>query len=503
MFESKQGKQAKKADRAKKKATTARRPTFRGWQQPAGGAAGVIAPAPEWRGTTVQVCGMWPFIAGTSTPMVGVPLGHHLMSVATVCSDPISWFARAGLIANPSLMVLGRPGLGKSTLIRRMAIGLAAFGTDPLVFGDLKPDYRALVESLGGAVIQLGRGRGHLNVLDPGAAVKTADRLTGTARAELIAEAHGRRLTMLAALVTLNRGGRVSDHEEAILSAALDVIDEHHRPGEATLHDLIAVLEEGPSRVRQVTLDRGDEDRYRTAVDPLHRSLAALAQGSLGEVFARPTTTRIDLSGPVCIDISGISESDEKLQAAALLACWGEGFASIAALQALTDAGLEPQHNFVVILDELWRVLRSGSGIISRIDALTRLDRNTGVGTVIITHTLKDLLSVSAEDRPKAQGFAERMGYYAFCGLPTAELAGVTQVVSLSRREAEMVTSWSTPEVWDVVTGQRSDPPGLGKVLLKVGGRPGIPVQVRLTEIERDVNNTNLRWVASAPQRTS
>ena len=67
-----------------------------------------IEAAPEWRATTRQVCGLWPFIAGSGTPMVGVPMGRDLRSHATVCCDPISWFARAGLIANPSMFVLGQ-----------------------------------------------------------------------------------------------------------------------------------------------------------------------------------------------------------------------------------------------------------------------------------------------------------------------------------------------------------------------------------------------------------
>ena len=95
---------------------------------------------------------------------------------------PISWFARAGLIANPSMFVLGKPGLGKSSLIRRMAIGLCGFGVQPLIFGDLKPDYVDLIGALGGNVVALGRGQGALNVLDPGAATAAALRLTGAAR---------------------------------------------------------------------------------------------------------------------------------------------------------------------------------------------------------------------------------------------------------------------------------------------------------------------------------
>ena len=37
------------------------------------------------------------------------------------------WFQRANLISNPSAFVLGMPGLGKSTFVRRQALGLAGF----------------------------------------------------------------------------------------------------------------------------------------------------------------------------------------------------------------------------------------------------------------------------------------------------------------------------------------------------------------------------------------
>jgi hypothetical protein len=131
--------------------------------------------APEWRGTTVQVCGLWPFAVGTGTPMVGVPIGRNIMSGATLCCDPISWFQRANLISNPSMFVLGKPGLGKSTITRRMATGLSGFGVQPFILGDLKPDYVDLVEALGGQVITLGRGRGHINVLDPGQSGEVID----------------------------------------------------------------------------------------------------------------------------------------------------------------------------------------------------------------------------------------------------------------------------------------------------------------------------------------
>jgi len=122
----------------------------------------------EWyRGTSRQTCGLYPFVASSSTPMVGVPVGKALDGTGTVCADPINWF-ETGLISAPSCMVLGLNGLGKSSLVRRMVIGLEAQGAHTMVLGDIKPDYRDVVEALGGQIIAIGHGRSGINPLDAG-----------------------------------------------------------------------------------------------------------------------------------------------------------------------------------------------------------------------------------------------------------------------------------------------------------------------------------------------
>jgi hypothetical protein len=64
---------------------------------------------------------------------------------------------------------------------------------------------------------------------------------------------------------------------------------------------------------------------------------------------------------------------------------------------------------FYAVLDELWRVLRSGAGMVERVDELTRLNRGHAVGTAYITHSLADLEALPTEaDRAKARGFVER-----------------------------------------------------------------------------------------------
>jgi hypothetical protein len=161
----------------------------------------------------------------------------------------------------------------------------------------------------------------------------------------------------------------------------------------------------------------------------------------------------------------------------------------------LADAGLEPRRNYFVVLDELWRALRSGRGIVDRIDALTRLNRQRGVGQAMVSHTMSDLLALpTEEDRMKAKGFVERSGMVICGGLPRAEMGQLTDVVKLSEAEIEMITGWQDPAAWSTHDAGEGDPPGLGNFLIKVGGRTGIPIHVDLTPVERALNDTNKRW---------
>lgn len=475
------------------------RPPMRGWIGRGRGQSVYVQQADEWRGTTVQVCGMWPFAIGTGTPMVGVPLGRHIHTGATLCCDPISWFQRAKLISNQSAFVLGKPGLGKSTLIRRMATGLDGYGVMPLVLGDLKPDYVDLIEAMGGQIITLGRGRGYLNVLDPGEATEAAERLRASGHekeaAQVMADAHGRRHTMVSALLTILRSAPPTDREETIIDRSLKWLDAHHE-GVPVLGDLLRVIQDGPDEVRAVALDRGDDNRYKAITESLEASLIGLVGGGrLGETFSRQTTNPMRRDAPVVYDVSAIDDSEMDLQAATLLACWSAGFGTVNVANALADAGLEPRRHYFVILDELWRALRAGRGMVDRVDALTRLNRQRGVGMAMISHTMSDLLALaSEEDRMKARGFVERSGMVICGGLPSAEMPQLTAAVPFSEAEQDLLIGWQDPPAWDPAAGQEADPPGRGKFLVKVGGRPGIPVNVQLTDVEKSINDTNKLW---------
>jgi hypothetical protein len=471
------------------------RPGPRGWLGRGRGSATMVDPPPQWRATTVQACGLWPWAAGAGAPMVGVPMGRHLFTGATVCCDVINWFQRAHLISNPSAFALGNAGLGKSTASRRMAVGLAGYGVLPLVLGDLKPDYVAMTKALGGQVIELGHGRGYLNVLDPGEALEAADRLTGSKRTEVLAELHFRRVQMTEALIQIQRGTPPTDREDLLINAAMRLLADRH-DGVPVLGDLLAVIRQAPAELRTVALDRGQDTRYQDITEDLEVSLMGLAgDGRLGATFSKPTSQPMRRDRPVVYDISTIDDSETDLQAAALLACWSSGFATVNIANHLADAGLEPQRHYFVILDELWRALRAGRGLVDRVDALTRLNRTKGVGQLMISHTMSDLESIpSEEDRKKAAGFVERAGLVLLGGLRPREMPMLQTAVSLSQREQDMLVSWQAPGSWNPRTDRDDPPPGVGKFLVKVSTRPGIPIGIELTDAEQHVHDTNQLW---------
>ncbi len=472
-----------------------RRPGPKGWPGRGGGRATVVATPGEWRGTSVQVCGLWPFAVGTSAPLVGVPLGRHLTTGEPVCADPISWFQQAHLINNPSAMFLGIPGIGKSSATRRMLIGLAAMGSLPMVFGDLRPDYVDVGRALGAQVVKLGHGHGSLNPLDATEAHEAAELLDGDARDAILGDSLARRLTMVESLITIARRSPPTDREMNIVTAAIESFD---RRGDRAplLSDLLEMIRSAPPELRAAALDRGDSKRYGRITEELEASLMGLVgSGKFGRVFSRPTTEPLRRDRPAVFDVSSIPDTDASMQAAVLLACWSAGFGTINVANELAASGLEPQRNYCVVLDELHRGLRAGPGMVDRVDTLTRLNRKLGVGMIFVTHTMKDLDSLpTAEDRAKARGFIERAGMLVLGGLPPAEMPQLTQVVRLSRVEQDMLASWSDHAPYDPLGEGEGAPPGRGRFLVKVGTRPGIPVEVQLVNREREVNDTNKRW---------
>ena len=467
-----------------------------GWKIPYAGRAVHVTAAPEYQATTTQVCGLFPYVAGSGTPAVGTPVGRHQLFGEVVCLDPLAWL-RAGLVVNPGEFILGQPGTGKSTLAKRQITGAVATGTTAIILGDTKPDYTLLTGHLGGQVIRIGRGMDRINPLDAGPLGAALRRMSGPDAQALRWEVRSRRLALLMALCTLVRESRITNAEEVILGRAIDLLDERSKPGDQpTVTDVLQVLEEAPDTLRAAARTYS-QAVFRDRSAELVFTLDLLTAGSLAGVFDQPTSRPIDLDAPaVSVDISRVGAAGDKLLTAAMLCVWSYGFAMVDAAAALADQQIAPRRSYLAVMDELWRALRGAPGLVEYADSLTRLNRAKGMGTIMITHSLADLDALTTEaERAKARGFVERCAITVMGGLPPRELARVHEITPLTGPEQELVASWSAPDSWQ--PGARH--PGRGKYLIKTGGRLGIPVELSLVGAEHALYDTDQAIRAATP----
>lgn len=449
-----------------------------------------------WRGTSVQVCGLWPLISGGAPPTVGAPLGRVLDGVGFLCADHISWFER-GLISAPSAMVLALNGVGKSSLVRRIVASHADMGIHSMILGDIKPDYVDLIEALGGQVITIGHGQGGINPLDAGNVDHAAQALGGDSdrRSALLKAAHERKKNMVLSLIQIMRREPPGNREEIVIDEAVNILEQ--RGDRPALSDLLQVIRDAPAELRQVALDRGDVKRYRKVTEELEVSLMALLRGRMGGIFAARETVPMRMDRSVVFDVHGLMHEHSDIQAAVLLSCWSYGFATVEVSQALADAGAAPRRRYSLVMDELWRILQASSGMVERVDSLTRLNRTIGIGQMMITHSMADFSTLaSEEDRVKAQGFVERSKMLFLGALPAKEMPLLTGVFEFSQAEQDRLSGWSAQGGYDPFSQDALPPAGLGKFLMKTSGAPGISFKVDFAPAERTLSDTNKRWAA-------
>jgi hypothetical protein len=315
---------------------------------------------------------------------------------------------------------------------------------------------------------------------------------------QLRLEIRGRRLTLLLALCALVRTRPIGNSEQVILAHAVDLVTDRSTGCDPTVPDVLAVLEQAPDQLRAAA--RADDMAdYRARTDELVFTLTLLCDGTLRGVFDAATSTPIDLDAPaVSVDISHVAAAGDTLVAAAMLCTWAYAFGVVDTAAVLAEQQLAPRRRFFAVMDELWRALRGASGLVEHADALTRLNRQRGMGTLMITHGLGDLEALTAvEDRAKARGFIDRSAIKILAALPGVELDQVSRIVRLTAPERELVASWATAEAWQGGTAH----PGRGKYLLKTGERPGLPIALSLLAEEADLYDTDNAVRDTAPDQ--
>ncbi|MGX9891169.1 ATP-binding protein [Streptomyces sp. NPDC002276] len=458
----------------------------RGWRGAGSGRSPHADRGAVYLGTTSEVAGLYPFVLGAPLPPEGVPIGTDLLTREMVCFDPQGWVGR--LVQNPGVWIMAQPGAGKSAIAKRISLVYSSYGSMIVVPGDVKGEYAPLVKGLGGQVVRIGRGLDRLNPLDSGPLRRKLHTMPADRQRVLQAEINGRRSDLLHALLATPHGlGRRATAPEAnVVGAAVERVSES-LTDDPVIPDVVRVLREGPKELwNKLLVDNVDD--YRSLVREVTLALENLCQGPLSGLFDGPTTQPLDLDAPaVSVDLSAILTAGDQVVASGLLATWSFAYGAIDSARALGMMNRPA----VLVLDEMWRALRAGPGMVDAMDGMTRLNRSKGEVTLLITHSLRDPESLpTPEDRAKALGLMDRCDSLILGALSAGELERVNLQRPLTTEEQGLVASWSAPSITGV-DGTNQKHPGRGKYLIKIGTRAGAPARLDLTEAETQLYDTD------------
>jgi type IV secretory pathway VirB4 component len=318
------------------------------------------AQRPGHRCTTRHAQAIYPFVAAGGLGARGVFVGRD-SSGASFCYDPWVLYGQ-GVLDDPNVIVLGKLGQGKSSLVKSLLWRMLLFGRRAFVL-DVKREYGPLCEEVGVTPI----------ALTPGGSI----RLNPLASRP---EEHAQ-LELLRAVAVTAVGGPLSQAEAGALREALRCVRQSGTR-EPTLPDISSVLFQ-PTAEMGARL-RTDPPRLAGDVRRVALALQDLCEGPLRGMFDGPTTPGLELDGRlVVLDLHAVKDSPA---VGILMACASAWMSALLA-RAAERPGRE---RLINVADESWKIVQH-TGLGEWFQSNFKLARQFGVMNLVVLHKLADL----------------------------------------------------------------------------------------------------------------
>ncbi len=411
--------------------------------------------------TTADAGLLYPGLGSSAFGVQGVYLGTDELTSDGAFHFELLEAKKLGLIDNTNMMVFGRPGKGKSALIKTLILRiLGAYGTIryPVII-DVKGEYVPLAEHTGMQVMGLRRG-GTLRLNPLGRRVPD----------ESAQECTQRRVTMLSAMCGALLDRPLTLPERAVLYAAVLGLTELEtaQNAQATLDVVVRLLRQPTPAMRSaVQIPDGDITKV---IGPVLVALESLLNGVLAGRFDGPTTIDVNpaRNRGLVVDLSDVNANDDLLPVVLV--------AVTAWLYELMRADWGACKK-LQIFDEAW-YLFNNLEVVRFMQGTWKLGRSYGFGNIAIMHRPSDLWSQAAPDSP--------------AGLVAAGLLTDTDVVvSYNQRPDELrkygdMVGWTPAEQHQIMRLSR------GQSLWAIGDN----VRVKLThllggQLEHSITNTD------------
>jgi hypothetical protein len=449
----------------------------RGVRRPGHGWAPTIAPLATYRMTSEQTPVMWPLIAGDGLPPTGAPMGFNVLSGGSFYCDPMGWVNDDTIgVTNPNVFIFGKPGRGKSALVKAFMLRMIRFGYRSLVLGDVKDEYEDISRALGVEPYRIGPGLpGRINPLDLGPLALDWERQDRTELARRGAIIFNRWLALIRGLVG-SQQVPFSPTESRVVSHVLRDLTGwttgQSKLNPVTIPQVWAALDR-PSDELVAACRYDDRQAFFDGTRPLRDALGAMCEGELEGLFDAPSTFQPNWRAPIqTLSLNTLHSSGNEAAVGIALMClnsWGQGIREMA----------EPGDRRILLRDEAWMQTRLGVEAVKTLDSNLRLSRNDGDIQLVTYHKPSDPLSAGDQGSQAAQ-IAKDLLHLAdvriLMGQDEEIATELGHLLGLTRMQQDLVTGWAMQDK--------------GRALWMVGDQR-YKIQTILTPVERRLTYTN------------
>jgi type IV secretory pathway VirB4 component len=340
--------------------------------------------------TTAHLRGAIPWESPQPLGMVRVPIGFDTRTRSVFSFDPFQAYQR-GIVTDPVMLVLGSKGSGKSTLVKSLAIRMAAHGY-LIRHIDPKGEALALADYFGVDPVRPGRV-----AINPFHQLEASDR--GRIGIALVSAALNRPLTPVERAAITSAAGVEGDLN-------LDVLTER----------LISPFDL-PSPL--VITERDIRD--------LVAGLHTLSSSHAGRMMFGASSVSVDASTPyLLVDVSGHDDDTLRVLMVAVTG-WITGL-----------WGSDRMRPKVVVMDEFWRLL-TDRATAEWAKYAFKMSREHGASYIAVLQHLGDLRSVDEDTRAIAHGLLADSETRIVYRQPPDQAAALGELLGLTAEEIRVV----------------------------------------------------------------
>ena len=373
--------------------------------------------------TTHQAQALFPGQFGKALPSVGVVWGTNILDNSVFAFDAFAYYRRQ-LITNPSMLIMGEVGKGKSSLTKLFIGREYEVCQRRVLVLDPKGEYDKLAKIFNIPRINLSPSSGYkINPLEA----------MGLNTEDLIRH----RVMIISALASITLKRDLQPNEVIALTSVCFFLSQS-----AILADFVK-LASNPSDELISHFDGGKE-KFTSSIEAVSDAIKTLVIGDLGSLFDDKTTIPIDRDSGGIVDLSLVYDHPELL--APLMVIVTSMF------QKIIFTNKRPT---ILALDEAWRVTTDNKSL-EFLRSTIKLARALSVQVMLVTQHLGDFDVESDNSKVKAVNLLSDIGMVVSFAQPRDKVEVTGELLDLNSKQKQILSSLPRGQAMVIIKDQQS-----------------------------------------------